>query len=55
MNAHGTPTFYTSEFEATLLHLRNITSILLYAINTTVATAVGNNKSAKNCRILQRP
>jgi hypothetical protein len=50
MNGHGTRTscflkFHTNEFEATLIHLSNITEISINNINEAVATAMANSKS----------
>jgi hypothetical protein len=40
------PTYYTAEFEATLVHLKNLTSISIDNINKAVATALAISKSA---------
>ena len=39
------PRYHTNEFEATLIHLSNITAILIDNINAAVATAMANSKS----------
>jgi hypothetical protein len=39
------PKYHTNEFEATLIHLRNITTISIDNINKAVATAIANSKS----------
>jgi hypothetical protein len=41
------PRYHTYEFEATLIHLRNITAISIDNINEAVATALANSKSGK--------
>jgi hypothetical protein len=39
------PKYHTNEFEATLIHLRNITAISIDNINEAVATAMANSKT----------
>jgi hypothetical protein len=40
------PTYHTIEFEATLILLKNVTTISIYNINEAVARAVANSKIA---------
>jgi hypothetical protein len=39
------PKYHTNQFEATLIHLRNITAISIDNINEAVATALARSKS----------
>ena len=40
------PKYHTNEFEATLIHLQNISAISIDNINEAVAAALANSKSA---------
>jgi hypothetical protein len=40
------PKYHTYEFEATLVHLKNITAIYIDNINEVVATVLPNSKSS---------
>ena len=41
------PKYHTYEFEATLIHLKNVSAISIDNINEAVATALANSKSKK--------
>jgi hypothetical protein len=51
------PKYHTSEFEATLIHLRNLSALSIDNINEAVAQAMAKKQKWKqNCRtILSRP
>ena len=40
------PTYHTQEFEATIIHLKNITAISIENINAAVASALANSKAS---------